>query len=243
MRKLTSFIKDRPGLYRLARGIKQSLGRKSKGEETFYSLNPDALVALVKAFRMQEAAGLLAGHGYYEFGLYRGASLWFAEQISRGVTDKNFRFYGFDSFRGLPAPQLEVEAQVYRKGDFGCSFEQVLSNLKRYRADMGRINLYPGFFSREHFVAAQEGEKFLPVSICLIDVDLYQSTVPILDFIRRYLVIGSILLFDDFNQFGAEQWSGERRALIEFEVRNPGFESEHLWDYGREGAAFRVLSV
>jgi Macrocin-O-methyltransferase (TylF) len=234
-----SFVKSRPGLYRLARAI---LGRKL-APEPFYSPNPEVLVALVRAFRLQEDSHLLAGYGYYEFGLFKGASLWFAEQISREVTGKNFCFYGFDSFQGLPAPKLEREARVYSKGDFGCSLGEVTENLKKYRADFGRIRLYPGFFSPAHFARLAREQEFLPVSIALVDVDLYESTVPVLDFIGPYLVNGSLLLFDDYNQFGPDNTHGERRALLEFSQRYPTFRLEHLFDYGREGVAFRVLSV
>jgi hypothetical protein len=83
----------------------------------------------------------------------------------------------------------------------------------------------------------------LPISIALIDVDLYESTVPVLDFMGPYLVPGSLILFDDFNQFGPDNSSGERRALLEFKERYPTLILEHLFDYGREGVAFRVLSV
>jgi hypothetical protein len=66
-----------------------------------------------------------------------------------------------------------------------------------------------------------------------------------LEFIKEYLVEGSILLFDDYNQLREAQDdnSGERRALIEFEKRNPGFKKEHLFNYGWEGVAFRVVSL
>jgi O-methyltransferase len=222
--------------------IARLLGRTTS--EPFYSPNPDVFVALVKAFRLQEDSYLLGNtHGYYEFGLYQGMSLWFAEAISRECTGKGFRFYGFDSFAGLPEPQLERERAVYRRGDFGCSLDSVSANLKKYRADLGRIRLYPGFFNKEHFarLSAERAGEFLPVSICLIDVDLYESTVPVLDFIGPFLVRGSLLIFDDYNQFGPDNTSGERRALREYAERNPTFALEHLFDYGREGAAFRVL--
>jgi O-methyltransferase len=86
-------------------------------------------------------------------------------------------------------------------------------------------------------------EEFLPVSIALVDVDLYESSGPVLDFLAPYLKAGSVVLFDDYNQFGVDDTSGERRALLEFQVRYPDIALEHLFDYGREGAAFRVLSV
>ena len=60
---------------------------------------------------------LFTGHGYYEFGLFRGFSFWYAEQVSREYTDASFRLLGFDSFEGLPQPQLDVEAAAFEKGD------------------------------------------------------------------------------------------------------------------------------
>jgi hypothetical protein len=53
--------------------------------------------------------------------------------------------------------------------------------------------------------------------------DLYESCVDVLEFTKELLVAGSILLFDDYNQIGPDNNSGERRALIEFEKQNPNF--------------------
>ena len=98
-------------------------------------------------------------------------------------------------------------------------------------------------FGRTISSTVRAQEDFLPISICLIDVDLYVSCVPVLEFIKDYWVEGSILLFDDYNHFGKDQESGERRALVEFEACHPTFRKEHLFDYGWEGVAFRVSSV
>ena len=264
MKNLKSIVKSIPPLYKLALRTREmiestvksvpalrKLVRRMKGEEPlggFYSLSPDALVALVRVFNIQQSQlssgrNLFEGHGYYEFGLFRGFSFWFVEQISREYAGPSFRLFGFDSFEGLPQPQLDSEAAVFAKGDFRGSYEAVTANLGKWKTDFSRIKLYKGFYSRGLFERLLQHEEFPPISICLIDVDLYESCVPVLDFIKDYLVAGSILLFDDYNQLGADNNSGERRALIEFEQRNPGFRKEHLFDYGWEGVAFRVLSV
>jgi hypothetical protein len=105
------------------------------------------------------------------------------------------------------------------------------------------MRLYKGFYSKHLFDQLREKEQFPPVSICLIDADLYESCIPVLEFIKEYLVEGSILLFDDYNQIGENDNAGERRALIEFEKRNPGFKKDYLFNYGWEGVAFRVVSL
>ena len=84
-------------------------------------------------------------------------------------------------------------------------------------------------------------ERFLPVSICVIDSDIYESAVLVLDFIKDLLVPGSLLLFDDYNSGIRDDNHGERRALREFEEMRPSFQKEHLFDYGKDGVVFRVL--
>lgn len=219
----------------------------------FTTLSPDVLPALVRCFELHRAAeaaspgaGLLDRAGYYEFGLYQGFSFWFAEQLSRQYTGPAFRHYGFDSFAGLPQPQLELEATMFAKGDFAGSYELVTGNLEQWKADPTRYRLFEGFYSDELFARFAREVAFPPVSMALIDVDLHESTVPVLTFLRPLLVPGSILLFDDYNQAGDDAGAdeaGERRALAEFRARHPEIGLEHLFDYGWEGTVFQVTAT
>lgn len=248
---LTSIIKSIPPLRRAARRAKGLIARTldlEQPQERFFTLSPDVLVALVKALGIQQqrainGRNLFDGHGYYEFGLFRGFSLWFAEQITRAYAGAGLHLFGFDSFAGLPQPELAVEAAAYSGGTLTCSYEAVVRNLKKWRADESRISLFKGFYSDAMFRELGSKVNFPPISICLIDVDLYTSCVPVLEFIRHLWVEGSILLFDDYNHFSGDDAVGERRALVEFEARYPNFRKEHLFDYGWEGAAFRVLAA
>jgi Macrocin-O-methyltransferase (TylF) len=249
LKDLTSVIKSIPPLHRAARRAKRLIARTldlEQPQERFFTLSPDVLVALVKALGIQQqrainGRNLFDGHGYYEFGLFRGFSFWFAEQITRAYAGAGLHLFGFDSFAGLPQPDLAVEAAAYSKGTLTCSYEAVQHNLKKWRADESRISLFKGFYSDAMFRELRSKVNLPPISICLIDVDLYTSCVPVLEFIRHLWVEGSILLFDDYNHFGGDEAVGERRALVEFEARYPNFRKEHLFDYGWEGVAFRVL--
>ena len=57
-------------------------------------------------------------------------------------------------------------------------------------------------------------------AVIYIDCDLYESTVPILAFIKDFLQIGSIIVFDDWNCFNVDPIRGERRAWAEFIKQN-----------------------
>ena len=80
----------------------------------FYTLSPALTVAIVKAFKMLDKT--CEGKAYYEFGLFKGFSFWFAEQISREyVGDGQFNLYGFDSFEGLPRSEVDRDPIIGRR--------------------------------------------------------------------------------------------------------------------------------
>lgn len=236
-------------LFRRTSNLGEAHRKLHNANTLFYTLSPMLLVALNKAFHIQQelkisgegGSNLLDGHAYYEFGLFKGFSFWFAEQISRDIVGSDFKFYGFDSFEGLPESKIDKHRYLV-KGNYAASYEFVLDSLKANEADFLKIKLYKGFYSKVFFDNLQNN-KFLPISICVIDSDIYESCVEILEFIKNHMVKGSILIFDDYNSFGKDDQHGERRALREFEMRNPAFKKEHLFDFGWHGVAFRVLQV
>jgi len=79
-------------------------------------------VAIVRAFNYQKNNnGPLSGHGYYEFGLFKGFSLWFAERISHDYVGSDFHSYGFDSFEGLPDTKVDKLDLFWSKGEYAAS--------------------------------------------------------------------------------------------------------------------------
>jgi Macrocin-O-methyltransferase (TylF) len=203
----------------------------------FHTLSPDLLVGLVRAFELNKD---LEGKAYYEFGLYRGFSIWFAEQIARNKVPADFPFYGFDSFAGLPP--TSVDAKYYHATQYSAGYEMVTRNLRQYNADMERIKLFEGFFSPTHFAKLERTNTFKPAAIAVIDVDIYESCVDVLEFMRTRINVGTILIFDDYNDMDRSNDHGERKAVLEFEART-GMQKEMLFELGRECAGFRVTKA
>lgn len=226
----------------------KALGVLHNENPLFYTLSPMLLVAIVKAFELHRSGSspwgrdMLKGHAYYEFGLFKGFSFWFAEQISREYTDSEFLYYGFDSFEGLPKSQIDITSP-WAEGSYAASLDFVTAKLEQHGTQLSKVKLYKGFFSRSLFAGLRQRENFLPAAVCVIDLDIYESCVEILDFIKDYLVPGTILLFDDYNVFHKDDEHGERKALKEFEQKYSAFRKEHIFDFGWHGAAFRVLAV
>jgi O-methyltransferase len=56
-----------------------------------------------------------------------------------------------------------------------------------------------------------------------IDCDLYISTISVLKFLKPLLVSGSILLFDDYYCYPANQNLGQKKAIDEFLKNNKDY--------------------
>ena len=78
------------------------------------------------------------------------------------------------------------------------------------------------------------------IAILNIDCDLKSSTIDALEIIKNFLQIGTIILFDDYNQFNANNEKGQRKAFNDFEKNNQ-FQFEKLYTYGFAGQSFLIV--
>lgn len=119
---------------------------------------------------------------YLEFGVYTGNSFkWWMEKIN----NPNAKFYGFDTFSGLPE-----DWGPFKKGDMsGGEIPKIEGN---------RHTFYEGIFQKTlfDFLKTYNSDK---KKIIHFDADLYSSTLFVLTSLSPYLKKGDILLFDEFN--------------------------------------------
>ena len=52
--------------------------------------------------RLVHEAGLAGRGDYYEFGIYRGYTFWYAQKTMTDLGEQRMHFIGVDSFEGLP---------------------------------------------------------------------------------------------------------------------------------------------
>ena len=72
----------------------------------------------------------------------------------------------------------------------------------------------------------------MKAAIVWIDCDLYESTVPVLDFIVPFVQTGTIFCFDDWFSFAGHFMKGEIRATREWLERNPDIRLTQYRDFG-----------
>ena len=149
------------------------------------------------------------------------------------------RFFAFDSFEGLPEVSSEPH-EDWARGAFYCSKEQFRATLIRDGVDLRDIVIVPGFYDRTLNRETKERYGMRKVAVAMIDCDLYESTVPVLDFLTDLVGQGTILIFDDWFRYAGSPKCGEQRACREWLERNPHFELLEYWREAPQSASLIV---
>ena len=193
---------------------------------------------------------------YLEFGVFEGAS--FAEafrsverqrrivakQVARSPALEQWlaakpRFFAFDSFAGLPDGEVDRHAD-YGAGAYACSQSQFHANIAAKGVDMARVVTVPGMYDQSLVPAVKERHQLRRAALIMIDCDLYESTVPVLDFITDLVGQGTIIIVQDWFRFKGDPRRGEQRACAEWLARNPQFELIEYWREGPQALSFLV---
>jgi hypothetical protein len=131
-----------------------------------------------------------------KFGVFQGKSINFFSNIL-----KEKKFYGFDSFEGL---NEDWEGSEYPKGYFNLKgkLPKVNNNVELVK---GKVQ-----DTLKNFINTRNPK----ISFVHIDLDTYESTKFVLSEIKKNLLQGSIILFDELYNFAG--WDvGEYKALNE----------------------------
>ena len=136
---------------------------------------------------------------YFEFGVWKGNSIkaWLSLNA-----DQHSRFFGYDSFEGLPEDWGHF-ATIMKKGAFSTGGEapEIVDS---------RLTLVKGYF-QDSLVPSLEGYESKNRLLIHCDADLYTSTLYPLTVMHRYIVPGTIIIFDEF--FTSDH---EFRAFMDF---------------------------
>ena len=179
---------------------------------------------------------------YFEFGLWRGKTFCFAHRMKRRYSLADMRFFGFDSFQGLP-PVESHRDNIWEKGQFACSEPEFRKILQRNKFRPDEYELFPGFYEKSLNGATHARLAGRKAAIVYIDYDLYESTKCVLKFIAPFLGSGSIVCFDDYYCYKGAPDQGEQRALTEFLESQNAIQFLPYLDYSPLGKSFIVRTA
>jgi hypothetical protein len=202
---------------------------------------------LSRIFLFDTVAGFIddcrVGGSYLEFGCAGGGSLIDIFDAARRCAHlDSMQFFVFDSFEGLPEPTGidGGEFRRYNKGDYACNLDRYKVNVRRGGVDLNRVTCIPGWYSES---LTDELKRKLPIgkaAIVLIDCDLYESTVPVLDFLTDYVQSGTVLIFDDWFSYKGRLDCGEAKAFREWLAKNPTIQAAEYHKAGRTMISFII---
>lgn len=133
---------------------------------------------------------------YLEFGVYKGDSIKRWSTLDR---NQDSRFYGFDTFTGLP----EDWSSNFPKGSFDTGGVIPLISDPRVRFIKGLFQETLGPFL--------VGFKRTKRLVIFMDADLYSSTLYVLTMLHPLLIKNDIIMFDEFGSL-----IGEFKAYLDY---------------------------
>jgi hypothetical protein len=182
---------------------------------------------------------------YLEFGVFEGKTFSYAFKIMARLFPE-MQFVALDSFEGLPEPKgidaNDNYTSGFYKGQFACGDEQFENNLRACGVDMSRVSMIKGWFDSSLSPGGHASDTVSKVAAAWIDCDLYESTVPVLNFLTSRLSVGAVLLFDDWRCYRNLPEFGQQRACREWLALNPQIKLNEFVDFGFHGQAFTVAS-
>jgi hypothetical protein len=181
---------------------------------------------------------------YLEFGVSVGVTMIAAFEHAKRFGLDSMRFFAFDSFQGLPEiAGIDAEGPCeYHEGQYACGLEPLKRNLARGGVDLRRVTPVPGWYDQS---LNEETKKKLGIQVAAviwIDCDLYESTVPVLNFVTDYVQSGTIMCFDDFYCFRGDPNRGESRAFKEWLAKNPRITATEYRKFEAAGNSY-ILTV
>jgi hypothetical protein len=182
-----------------------------------------SFIRLLAHYELFKLTADLPGH-YADFGVYYGKSFFswhkFIEVMTPTATHK--KVIGFDTFAGFSelAEQDGGENSAIQKQAGGLSSESFLGEfealMKLHNEDgvipTNRASIIKGNISETLPAWLTENPE---MRFCLIniDVDIYEPTLAILRHCWDRLVVGGVLILDEY---ATSQWPGESKAWDEF---------------------------
>ena len=178
-----------------------------------------------------------------EFGVWRGSTFFFLQKLieifhssSDGKNQmSNRKLYGFDTFTGFKEihknDQPDAKQMIKKVGKFNFDykiFNNAFNHSLKDSKVSKRIHIKKGDIKKtwKKFLKENPGIRFCMV---IVDMDLFKPTMIVLNDIKKYMVPGGIIVFDEY---GYTEWPGETKAVDIFIKKHNLKLQSFAWSYG-----------
>lgn len=162
-------------------------------------------------------------HGdYHEYGCHRCRTFRMALTEARRHNLESMQFHAFDSFEGLPEPKSDTSVEIWKKGVLTTTEEQFMEMVNNHGIYTEKVFTTKGYYDNSLTKELQRNylDSGRKISLVNIDCDLYESAVPVFNFIEPLLQEGSVIYMDDmFAGYKGNPMKGVSRAFLEWQER------------------------
>ena len=178
---------------------------------------------------------------YLEFGVHKARTFRMALSQARMQKLSEMNFWAFDSFEGLPQSNTHNHER-WVKGALSTSEDNFLNIIKTFNIFVDKVKCVKGFYSEvltksftENFQQLNNKAAFVAVAC-----DLYQTAVPVFEFIEYVIQPGTVIYIDDFFVgHKGDTSKGVAKAFGEF-AKNSRFQFIEFLSIGWWGKAYIV---
>jgi len=156
-----------------------------------------------------------------EYGSYRGGSAIFMAYVAQKLYP-GMKVFALDSFEGMPQTDKNVDA--HNAGDFAnVNIDELRRRVTELRLE--NLVLVKGLFENTNDgVMAQAGK----ISLAHIDCDIAPAVKYSYEGVKRFMVDGGYLVFDDAT---ISSCIGATEVVEDLLIRRDGLNSEQIWPH------------
>lgn len=178
---------------------------------------------------------------YHEFGCHRVRTFRMALTEARRHNMDGMKFFAYDSFEGLPPTTSNPDHEVWGEaGALATSEEEFLRIVTEHGIYVDSVITTKGFYQESLSAELQKKriDEKNPIALACVDCDLYESAVPVFEFIEPLLQEGAVIYIDDlFVGYRGSPEKGVAKAFLEFQERSRFSFHRHL-DVGWWGRSY-----
>ncbi len=157
---------------------------------------------------------------YFEFGCHRVRTFRMALTEARRHCMEKMRFFAYDSFEGLPDnDESHGIGKKWVRGNLSTSVEAFQSIIDQHGIYTDQVEIVKGFYNKSLTLELKQQfiERNIKAALITVDCDLYESAVPVFQFIEPFLQEGTIIYIDDwFAGYKGSPCQGVSCAFNEF---------------------------
>lgn len=164
--------------------------------DIFQKIKNNTLVDIFRCFELwqliEQTQKINSNAGILEIGVWRGGTAAvMAQKLSELKSCANL--YLADTFEGVV--KTSDKDKYYSGGEHKDTSQQIVESLLEQTIKYKNYKILKGIFPEDTQHLIPENEIF---SLCHIDVDVYQSAKDIINWIWNKLIIGGVIVFDDY---------------------------------------------